>query len=256
MQDIPIFEESGLVVRVPDWWKPSRPPRPVVNVKIDGRKGTTLDVDALLDFSVNVTLDGEPLTEAELERFLESVGGLVAIKGKWVEVDRDKLGRGTRTLEERRARNPRERPLLLRRDAAPCRSAQEARLEASSADQDRDWIGLTAGSVLEETLHKLAVARIARAPSPPGLRAELRHYQQTGVSWLPLSPDWGWGLAWPMTWAWEKPSRSSASCCIVRPAAPRMAGAGPAPSLARCAGLASGELEGGARAVRTVARRF
>ncbi len=67
MQDIPIFEESGLVVRVPDWWKPSHPPRPVVNVKIDGRKGTTLDVDALLDFSVNVTLDGEPLTEAELE---------------------------------------------------------------------------------------------------------------------------------------------------------------------------------------------
>ena len=27
LQDIPIFEESGLVVRVPDWWKPRRPPR-------------------------------------------------------------------------------------------------------------------------------------------------------------------------------------------------------------------------------------
>ena len=63
----------------------------MVNVKIDARKGTTLSVDALLDFSVNVTLDGEPLTEAELERLLESVGGLVALKGKWVEVDRDKL---------------------------------------------------------------------------------------------------------------------------------------------------------------------
>ena len=82
LQDIPIFEESGLVVRVPDWWKPSHPPRPVVNVKIDARKGTTLSVDALLDFSVNVTLDGEPLTEAELERLLQSVGGLGRAQGQ------------------------------------------------------------------------------------------------------------------------------------------------------------------------------
>ena len=73
LQDIPVFEESGLIVRVPDWWKSSRPPRPAVNVKIDARKGTTLTVDALLDFSVNVTLDGEPLTEAELKRLLQSV---------------------------------------------------------------------------------------------------------------------------------------------------------------------------------------
>ena len=56
LQDIPIFEESGLIVRVPDWWKPQHPPRPIVNVRIDGRRGSTLGVDALLDFSVGVTL--------------------------------------------------------------------------------------------------------------------------------------------------------------------------------------------------------
>lgn len=26
LQDVPIFEESGLIVRVPDWWKPHHPP--------------------------------------------------------------------------------------------------------------------------------------------------------------------------------------------------------------------------------------
>ncbi|MBV8487313.1 MAG: SNF2 helicase-associated domain-containing protein, partial [Planctomycetaceae bacterium] len=91
LQEIPIFEESGLVVRVPDWWKANRPPRPVVNVKIDGRKGSRIDVDSLLDFSVNVSLDGQPLTESEIEQLLQSTGGLVALKGKWVEVDRQKL---------------------------------------------------------------------------------------------------------------------------------------------------------------------
>jgi non-specific serine/threonine protein kinase len=72
LQDILVFEESGFIVWVPDWWKSSRPPRPAVSVKIDAHKGTTLEVDALLDFSVNVTLDGEPLTEGELKRILQS----------------------------------------------------------------------------------------------------------------------------------------------------------------------------------------
>ena len=91
LQDIPILEESGLVVRVPDWWKANRPPRPVVNVKIDARKGSGLTVSSLLQFSVNVTLDGEPLTASEMETLIQSVGGLVALKGKWVEVDGDRL---------------------------------------------------------------------------------------------------------------------------------------------------------------------
>ena len=60
-----------MIVRVPDWWKANRPPRPVVSVKIDGRRGTRLGIDALLDFSVGVALDGEPLSEDELQELLD-----------------------------------------------------------------------------------------------------------------------------------------------------------------------------------------
>ncbi len=42
LQDIPIFEESGLIVRVPDWWKPHHPARAIVNVRIDGKQGSRL----------------------------------------------------------------------------------------------------------------------------------------------------------------------------------------------------------------------
>jgi non-specific serine/threonine protein kinase len=34
LRDIPLFEESGLLIRVPDWWKGGRPARPRVNVRI------------------------------------------------------------------------------------------------------------------------------------------------------------------------------------------------------------------------------
>src|SRR5207245_946841 len=93
-------------VRVPDWWRANRPPRPVVSVKVGDRAKSKLGADALLDFSVGVTLDGQTLTEAELQSILESSGGLVPLKGKWVEVDREKLAEALRHWKsvERQAR--------------------------------------------------------------------------------------------------------------------------------------------------------
>ncbi len=192
LQDIPIFEESGLVVRVPNWWKPSHPPRPVVNVKVDGRKGSTLSVDALLDFSVNVTIDGEPLTETELEQILQSVGGLVALKGKWVEVDRDKLGQALEHWKKVE-RDTRESGLSFYDGMRLLAGVPRSQDGAASTGQERDWIGLTAGAALEETLRKLRAPESLASADPPGLRAQLRHYQQTGVSWLALVTGLGLG---------------------------------------------------------------
>jgi non-specific serine/threonine protein kinase len=192
LQDIPVFEESGLVVRVPDWWKPNQPPRAVVNVKIDARKGSALSVDALLDFSVNATLDGEPLTEAEIEALLQSTGGLVALKGKWVEVDREKLAEALdhwKKVEQ----ETRESGLSFYEGMRLLSGAPQKRDATSIADQDRDWIGITAGAALEEMLHKLRSPETLADAPPPGLHAELRHYQQTGVSWLKFVTGLGLG---------------------------------------------------------------
>ena len=169
LQDIPIFEESGLVVRVPDWWKSSHPPRPVVNVKIDARKRSTLSVSALLDFSVNVTLDGEPLTESELEQLLESVGGLVAIKGKWVEVDREKLAEALQHWKKVE-RDTRESGLSFYEGMRLLSGVPRERDAASSTSQDHEWVGLTAGVALEETLKKLRSPESLASADPPGLR--------------------------------------------------------------------------------------
>ena len=91
LQNIPLFEQSGLVVRIPDWWKAGRPPRPQVSVRIGEAKGNLLGKESLLDFQVNLSLEGESLTESELNAILQSTSGLVLLKGKWVEVDKEKL---------------------------------------------------------------------------------------------------------------------------------------------------------------------
>jgi superfamily II DNA or RNA helicase len=192
LQDIPVFEESGLIVRVPDWWKSSRPPRPAVNVKINARNGTALTVDALLDFSVNVTLDGELLTEAELKRLLQSAENLVALKGKWVEVDRDKLAQALEHWKEIE-HDTRENGLSFYEGMRLLAGVPGKQDTAASINQDRDWIGLTAGKALEEALNNLRRPELLANVNPPGLRAELRQYQKTGVSWLQLVTGLGLG---------------------------------------------------------------
>jgi len=91
LREIPALEESGIIVRVPDWWSAKAPPRPQVNVKIGDAAKSKLGADALLDFQLAVTLDGQPLTENDLRELLSGGQGLVRLRGRWVEVDREKL---------------------------------------------------------------------------------------------------------------------------------------------------------------------
>src|SRR5207245_603676 len=45
LQAIPVFEAAGVVVRVPDWWRARRPPRPEVAVRVGEKKPNARRVD-------------------------------------------------------------------------------------------------------------------------------------------------------------------------------------------------------------------
>ncbi len=178
LKDIPTLEESGLIVRVPDWWKASRPPRPVVSVTVGN--STKISADALLDFSVAVTFDGQPLDEKELRAILESSGGLVALKGKWVELDRDRLAEALRHWKnvERTAQHGGISFF------EGMRMLSGARLQGDAASVIPE-----AAKELQELRHP---ERVLDAP-PPGIRTELRPYQQVGVHWLRFMTRLGLG---------------------------------------------------------------
>ncbi len=184
LQSIPLLEESGLIVRVPDWWNAQKPTRPRVNVKIDSKNRSSLGVDEMLRFSVGVSLEGETLSPDEIARLLESSGGLVPLKGKWVEVDQEKLKDALehwkRVEEEVRQEGISffEGMRLL----SGVNLAQEAEDDSQAAI--RQWSGLTAGPELDSILKALRSPEVQRETTPPGLKAELRPYQRTGYTWL------------------------------------------------------------------------
>jgi hypothetical protein len=188
--EVPRLEESGLVVRVPDWWKVRKPPRPQVQVRIGQKQASRVGVDSLLDFSVDVAVDGEPLTDAERKAILQGSAGLILLRGKWVEVDPDKLKEALehwRDLEAQHADGISFMQGMRLLAGAPVEGADTAETVA-------DWSGLSAGAWLRDTL------RTIRDPSgvvgcQPGrdLKASLRHYQVDGVRWLWFMTELGLG---------------------------------------------------------------
>jgi non-specific serine/threonine protein kinase len=185
LRDIPIFESSGILVRVPDWWKAGRPPRPVVSVKIGDRKTQTLGLDALLDFSVQVTLDGQQISESEWKSILAVTQGLVLLKGKWVEIDREKLTEVLQHWENLEAAH-RESGISFAEGMRLLAGAGLDRKEEFLAQDDaREWSSVAAGDWLNGVLGELHdPARIQDCEPGEDLKAELRPYQKTGANWL------------------------------------------------------------------------
>ena len=93
LRDVPQLESSGVIVRMPATWRANRPPRPQVSAKVGGNKPSGMGKDALLDFRVEITLDGETLSAAEIRELLTKSDGLALVRGRWVEVDRERLSR-------------------------------------------------------------------------------------------------------------------------------------------------------------------
>jgi non-specific serine/threonine protein kinase len=185
LREIPTLEAAGVVVRVPDWWRARKPPRPEVQVTVGGKApgAATLGAGAMLYFDVELTLEGEPLTAAELRALLARQEGLVLVRGKWVELDRDKL------------RDVLAHWKQVQRDAGKdgLSFLEGMRLLAGAPVRERDpaapseagWTRVEAGEWLAATLAGLrGPDGLARVDPGAALHAQLRPYQQTGVNWL------------------------------------------------------------------------
>jgi superfamily II DNA or RNA helicase len=189
---VPDLESAGVIVRMPASWRANRPPRPQVMATVGARPpfGASAGLDALLDFQIDVTLEGEPLTEAEVAALLAGTETLVLLRGKWVEIDRPRLERAMRQFEEAQALAEREGLTF----AEAIRLLAGASVtEEGGDDAVADWSRITAGSWLAETLNALRSPDGVGVDPGPALTGSLRPYQKAGVQWLHLLSGLGLG---------------------------------------------------------------
>jgi len=192
LKEVPVLEESGVLVRLPDWWK--KRPRPRVGVTVGDTRQKKFDAGSMLDFKVRLALGDEELTEAEWRELMAADDGLVLLRGQWVEVDREKL------------REAMDHWKRLEREAEGGVSFIEGmRLlagvpsdlgddDAAGRDEDRQWAFVHAGEWLGELLAKMRGPEgLGGARTGRSLNATLREYQETGTAWLEFLSGLGLG---------------------------------------------------------------
>ncbi|MHA6757842.1 DEAD/DEAH box helicase [Streptacidiphilus sp. PAMC 29251] len=192
----PVLAGAGFGVLLPGWW--SRPPG--LGLALTARTADTgqagvvgqqslVGREDMVEFRWQAALGGVPLTGAEMLALAESKQALVRVRGQWFEADAARIAAAAAFLAEqdqqvagqmsagellRLALDGREPgtglPIMVAE--ADGRLGELLRRVRANAALVDEVDGADGAGVLEP----VAV--------PPGFRAELRPYQQRGLSWL------------------------------------------------------------------------
>ncbi|MCD7893477.1 MAG: DEAD/DEAH box helicase [Erysipelotrichaceae bacterium] len=179
LQEIPIYEDCGIVCRVPRWFK-QKSSSLSVNVTVGEKAKSFVGMDSLISFDVNIAVDGEVLTQEELQQIIQENDGLMMIKGKWVEINHEELQKILDKYQE------------IQDDLMNGLTLKEALNMQLQQASDNSYVSFTNGQWLQDTFKELYQPTI-NPDINVHVEATLREYQKTGVSWLSYMQNLGFG---------------------------------------------------------------
>ncbi len=192
LRDIPALKEAGLWTRIPDWWQ--KRPQAQVKIVLDPLRKSKMNADSLLAFDRRLVLGDQELTEAELRELLRGEGGLMLLKGRWVEVDTERLQEALDQWD--RIQGEVRGGALTFSQGMRLLAGLPGDFKGDSAGPEGGLLRFAAGDRLAELL-----AAMREAPPPKGkmaaplagLRRRLRPYQVKGADWLSFMTSLGLG---------------------------------------------------------------
>ncbi|MBF0289983.1 MAG: DEAD/DEAH box helicase [SAR324 cluster bacterium] len=182
LKEVPLFEESGIVIRLPDWWK--KRPKAQVKATLSTGLQNTFNADAMLQFNVQLVLGEQKLTEEEWKILLSSDEGLVFMKGQWVEVNAEKLQAAMAQMKslEKRAEDD---GISFIEGMRLLAGASSDLSDSQTEDNTAEWGFIEADAKLSKILQEIRQPNTLKSSLPKNsLKATLRPYQETGVNWL------------------------------------------------------------------------
>lgn len=180
LKEVPIYESAGIVCRIPNWWK--RRNSHGLNVEaLIGDQPSLFGAESLLSVTPSVSVDGIPLTEAEIRDLIELGNGLAFIKGRWIEVDREKLQQAL--------------DLMDRLSGSTDITMAEAMRMSLGIDKPEgmEEVEFSNGRWLDEMLLRMKEASFDPPEIPDSFHGELRPYQARGVGWISQLSQLGFG---------------------------------------------------------------
>ncbi|MGW1616638.1 SNF2-related protein [Streptomyces sp. NPDC002285] len=140
---------------------------------------TRLGLAQLLDFSWQIALNGQPLTEAEMDALAEAARPLLRLRDTWV------------LLDPATARRAAHHQL----DSLTGIDALGAALSGTITVDGQPYTCEPAGGLADliTALRTTNTSDAGLVPVPDGLRAQLRGYQHCGLTWLARLTELGFG---------------------------------------------------------------
>ncbi len=181
LKDIPAIEEAGIVCRIPNWWRKNAY-GVSMTVNLGEEKPAFVGLDSIVSMCPKLTVDGMALSRKEIQGLLAQTEGLAFLKGKWIEVNHRRLRQLLDEMKDYEGN-------LTLMDAL--RMGLERGGEKEGADVG---VVMTNGKWLSRLLKNLrSPGDIRIVALPKSFDARLRHYQQTGFTWLNYMGKMGFG---------------------------------------------------------------
>lgn len=179
LKSVEAIENAGILCRIPNWWR-KRMSSLSVSIQLGEKKASILGFDTLVSVQPKLMADGVELTKKDIQKLLDQTEGLAFLKGKWIEVNHDRLKKLLAEMEE----IPAEISLM-----------EALRMELGTGKVKADIGALVSnGKWLAELLKSLRRPdTIKKQTVPKSFQATLRSYQQSGYTWLSYMDKLGFG---------------------------------------------------------------
>ena len=179
LKEIPLYEASGILCRIPNWWKP-KGTSSKLSISLGDKQPSLLGMNAILNFNARILIGDVIISPSEAKKLLAESEGLAFLKNKWIPVDHDKL---KQTLEAY------EKAKQMMDDGLTIREAMRFQLnphQLIDIDDDGDeQISISNGKWFESVIKKM---KNPDTTTPVKLhtdfKANLREYQKKGLNWL------------------------------------------------------------------------
>lgn len=189
LQEVPLYEDAGILCRIPDWWK-GKPSRIALNLSLGDSEPAMVGMESLLDFKPQLLIGETEISEKEARQLLNESQGLAYIKNRWVAADPKKL---QQTLEAyKRAKELVDGDggisLLdaMRFQLTPQKNLRLEQNEIPTTISNGVWLS----SIFKKLRHPEQVPKVTPGRS---FKTDLRKYQQSGLNWLVFLDTLGFG---------------------------------------------------------------
>lgn len=188
LKEIPLYEDSGILCRIPDWWK-TQSNSLKISINIGSKTPSQLGFDAIVDFNTQLSLGDETITVEELEKLLSETEGLAFIKGKWVEVDHERLKETLNAYKQAQEFMNKSDMNMIKAMRFQLNASKKLNISEEACEleiSNGEWLN----TVIAKLIHPDEIGPVS---SGENFQTSLRNYQQKGVSWLNFMKKLGLG---------------------------------------------------------------